>query len=146
MAAQYIQCRLERQAMALTRYGELRNQLMRQSFPSVFAPVVIRDAESNYVPIPISERLVQCIWYDQRLKLDSLQTTDGRRVRVIFQGWWNLEAGPDFRHATIQFDDEPEHTGNVEVHLRAEDWHHHGHERDPQFNDVVLHVVLWEDR
>ncbi|HUJ11472.1 MAG TPA: DUF2851 family protein [Verrucomicrobiae bacterium] len=130
--------------MALTRYGELRNQLMRQTFPSVFAPVVLRDAESNYVPIPITERLVQCIWYDQRLNLDSLQTTDGRRVRVIFQGWWNLEAGPDFRHATIQFDDEPEHTGNVEVHLRAEDWIHHGHERDPQFNDVILHVVLWD--
>jgi hypothetical protein len=130
--------------MALTRYGELRNELMRQSFPSVFAPVVIRDADSNYVPIPISERLVQCIWYDQRLKLDSLKTTDGRRVRVISQGWWNLEAGPDFQRATIQFDDEPEHTGNVEVHLRAEDWDHHGHERDPAFNDVILHVVLWE--
>lgn len=53
--------------MALTRYGELRNQLMRESFPTVFAPVVVRDADSNYVPIPISERLVQCIWYDQRL-------------------------------------------------------------------------------
>jgi hypothetical protein len=130
--------------MALTRYGELRNQLMRQSFPSVFAPAVLRDADSNYVPIPISERLIQCIWYDQRLKLDSLTTTDGRHVRVVFQGWWNLEAGPDFRHATVQIDDEPEHTGNVEVHLRAEDWNHHGHERDPHFNDVILHVVLWE--
>ena len=130
--------------MALTRYGELRNQLMRQSFPSVFAPVVLRDADSNYVPIPISERLVQCIWYDQRLKPDSLKTTDGRRVHIVFQGWWNLEAGPDFKHATIQVSDESERTGDVEVHLRAEDWDHHGHERDPQFNDVILHVVLWE--
>jgi hypothetical protein len=130
--------------MAVTRYGELRNQLMRQSFPSVFAPVMLRDADSNYIPIPISERLVQCVWYDQRLKLDSLQTADDRRVRVVFQGWWNLEAGPDFKHATIQIGDEPEHTGDIEVHLRAEDWDHHGHERDPHFNDVILHVVLWE--
>ena len=130
--------------MALTHYGELRNQLMRQRFPSVFTPVVLRDADSNYIPIPISERLVQCIWHDQRVKLDSLQTTDGRRVRVIFPGWWNLEAGPDFKHATLQIGDEQECTGNIEVHLRAEDWDHHGHERDPQFNDVILHVVLWE--
>jgi len=130
--------------MALTRYGDLRNQLMRQSFPNVYAPAVLRDADSNYVPIPISERLVQCIWYDQRLKLDSLQTTDGRRVRVVFQGWWNLEAGPDFHHATVQIGDQPEQTGDVEVHLRAEDWNHHGHGRDPHFDDVVLHVVLWE--
>ncbi len=130
--------------MALTRYGELRNQLMRESFPTVFAPVVVRDADSNYVPIPISERLVQCIWYDQRLNLDTLHTTDGRPVRVVFHGWWNLEAGPDFKRAIIQVGDEPEHSGDIEVHLRAEDWDHHGHERDPRFNDVILHVVLWE--
>ncbi|HUI07866.1 MAG TPA: DUF2851 family protein [Verrucomicrobiae bacterium] len=130
--------------MALSRYGELRNQLMRESFPTVFAPVVVRDADSNYVPIPISERLVQCIWYDQRLNPDSLHTTDGRPVRVLFHGWWNLEPGPDFKRATIQIGDEPERTGDVEVHLRAEDWDHHGHERDPQFNDVIVHVVLWE--
>jgi hypothetical protein len=130
--------------MALTRYGELRNELMRRSFPNVFAPVVVRDADTNYVPIPVSERLVQCIWYDQRLNAGSLQTTDGRSVRVVFQGWWNLEAGPDFRHATIQIGHEPERTGDVEIHLRAEDWDHHGHEHNRQFNDVILHVVLWE--
>jgi hypothetical protein len=130
--------------MALTRYGELRNQLMREGFPSVFAPAVLRDADSNYVPIPVSERLVQCIWYDQRIAAESLRTTDGRAVRVIFPGWWNLEAGPDFRHATLQIGDEPERTGDVEVHLRAEDWFHHGHDRDPAFNDVILHVVLWQ--
>jgi hypothetical protein len=130
--------------MALTLYGELRNQLMRQSFPSVFAPAVLRDADSNYVPIPVSERLVQCIWYDQRLQPDELRTTDGRRVRVVFPGWWNLEAGPDFRHATVQIGDEPERTGDVELHLRADDWFHHGHQRDPLYDNVILHVVLWE--
>ncbi len=130
--------------MALTRYGELRNELMRRSFPNIYAPAVLRDADSNYVPIPVSERLVQCIWYDQRLNPGALQTTDGRGVRVVFQGWWNLEAGPDFRHATLQIGDEVERTGDVEIHLRAEDWDHHGHERDGQFNDVILHVVLWE--
>ncbi len=130
--------------MALTRYGELRNQLMRQTFPSIFAPAVLRDADSDYVPIPISERLVQCIWYDQRIARDALRTTDGRPVRIIFPGWWNLEAGPDFRHATVQIGDEPECTGDVEVHLRADDWFHHGHHRDPLYDDVILHVVLWE--
>jgi len=130
--------------MALTRYGELRNELMRRSFPSILRPSSCATPTANYVPIPISERLVQCIWYDQRLNSVSLQTTDGRTVRVVFQGWWNLEAGPDFRHATLQIGDEPERTGDVEIHLRAEDWDHHGHEHDRQFNDVILHVVLWE--
>ena len=130
--------------MALTRYGELRNQLMRETDPNLFAPAVLRDADSNYIPIPISERLVQAIWYDQRLKLDALATVDGRRVRIVFPGWWNLEAGPDFRHATIQIGDDEERTGDIEVHLRADDWMHHGHGRDPLYNNVALHVVLWE--
>jgi hypothetical protein len=130
--------------MALTRYGELRNQLMRETDPNLFAPAVLRDADSNYVPIPISERLVQAIWYDQRLRLDGLATMDGRRIRVVFPGWWNLEAGPDFRHATIQIGNDEERTGDIEVHLRADDWMHHGHGRDPLYDNVVLHVVLWE--
>jgi len=131
------------QAMALTRYGELRNQLFRQSFPNIYAPAILRDADSHYQPLPISERLVQCIWYDQRLAAE-LRTIDGRPVQVIFPGWWNLEAGPDFHHATVKIGDEPEVTGAIEVHLRADDWAHHGHERDPLYDNVVLHVVLWE--
>ena len=130
--------------MPLTRYGTVRDQLLRESLPSVFAPVVLRDQGSSYVPISISERLVQCIWYDQRLRRDPLQTVDGCTVRVIFQGWWNLEAGPDFRHATVQIGNEPERSGDIEVHLRADDWFQHGHDRDPHYGDVVLHVVLWQ--
>lgn len=129
--------------MALTRYGELRDQLFRQSFPNIYAPAILRDADSHYQPLPISERLVQCIWYDQRLAA-GLRTLDGRPVHVIFPGWWNLEAGPDFHHATVKLGDEPEVTGAIEVHLRADDWAHHGHERDPLYDNVVLHVVLWE--
>ena len=75
---------------------------------------------------------------------DSLVTTDGRRVRIIFPGWWNVEAGPDFRHATVQFDDRPERKGDIEIHLRADDWRQHRHYEDPLYNDVILHAVLWE--
>lgn len=130
--------------MPATRYEEFRNQVLRAAMSTTFAPVVLRDADSNYVPIPISERLVQAIWFDQRIRADELRTTDNRPVRVLFPGWWNLEAGPDFRHATIQIGDEPELTGDIEIHLRADDWFRHGHEHDPGYNNVVLHVVLWE--
>ena len=128
--------------MAATRYAEIRNELLLRSFPNVFAPAVLRDADSNYVPMPISERLVQCIWYDQRIH--NLKTVDGQPVTVIFPGWWNLEAGPDFRHATVKVGDRDEVTGDVEIHLRADDWNHHRHGRDPLYDNVVLHVVLWD--
>jgi hypothetical protein len=129
--------------MALTRYGELRNQLMRQTFPSVFAPVVLRDATHNYIPIPITERLVQCIWFDQRLTAPTLRTSDDRPIQIIFPGWWNLEAGPDFRNATIRIGDGPEQTGDIEIHLHSGDWFQHGHQHDPLYNNVILHAVLW---
>jgi len=130
--------------MVFNRYAAVRNDVLRDAHPTVFAPVVLRDADSNYVPIPISERLVHAIWYEQRFVPGTLFTTDGRPVRVIFPGWWNVEAGPDFRNATVQIADEPERSGDVEIHLRADDWFRHRHERDPLYNDVVLHVVLWE--
>jgi len=129
--------------MAATRYGQIRNQLFQEQAPSGIAPTLLRDADSNYVPIPISERLVQCIWFDQRLAAGPLTTTEGRPVRVIFPGWWNLERGPDFHHATIQIGAEPARTGAIEIHLRADDWFHHRHDHDPLYQDVILHVVLW---
>lgn len=128
--------------MAFNRYAQLRDQFVRACPPSQFATVILRDSQSNYVPIPISERLVQCIWFDQRVAA-GLRTTDGRSVRVVFAGWWNLEAGPDFHRAIVQVGNTALRTGAVEVHLRADDWYHHRHHHDSRYNDVILHVVLW---
>jgi hypothetical protein len=35
---------------------------------------------------------------------ETLTTLDGRAVRILHPGFWNHEAGPDFRDALIQFD------------------------------------------
>ena len=130
--------------MQLTRYAELRNRVLRETVPSDPARVILRDADSNYVPISISERLVQAIWHDQRINPDGLVTSDGRRLCIVFPGCWNVEAGPDFRHATVQINDDPECKGDIEIHLRACDWQRHGHDDDPAYNNVILHVVLLE--
>jgi hypothetical protein len=90
------------------------------------------------------ERLLQAVWRHQRLRRDRLRTADGRPVRVLHPGFVSLEGGPDFRGAVIQIGDAPPRSGDVEIDLKAGGWRAHGHDRNPAFQNVLLHVV-WDD-
>lgn len=92
---------------------------------------------------PISERLLQLVWHYQRLLRDQLQTVDGQRVRVLHPGFWNREAGPDFRGAVVQIGDGPIANGDVEIDLSYQGWHGHNHDQNPAYRKVILHVV-WD--
>jgi hypothetical protein len=92
------------------------------------------------------ERLLQAIWQHQRLRRDQLTALDGRSVRVLHPGFGSAEGGPDFRDALIQIGSEAPRSGDVEVDLRANGWRAHGHDRNPAFRNVVLHVVWEADR
>jgi hypothetical protein len=91
------------------------------------------------------ESLLQSIWQHQRLRRMELFTTDGRPVNVLHPGFRNWEGGPDFRGAIIQIGGETI-TGDIEVDLRRGGWHTHGHDRNPNFGNVVLHVIWEGDR
>lgn len=92
---------------------------------------------------PPPERRLQQIWRHQRLRRAELRTLDGRPVRVLHPGFWNREAGPDFRGAVIQFGGEAPRTGDVEIDLAVAGWRGHGHADNPDYAGVILHVV-WE--
>lgn len=90
------------------------------------------------------EDLLQYVWR-YRLWPDRVLTAgDGRRVEVIDQGQLNRGSGPDFFNATVRIDGEL-WAGNVEIHVRASDWHRHGHDGDPAYDNVILHVVQYDD-
>ncbi len=89
------------------------------------------------------ERLLQAVWHHQRIRRDQLRLGDGRPVRVLHPGFRNREAGPDFRRAVVQVEGEPPRIGDVEVDLQSACWRQHGHDRNPAFTKVILHVV-WE--
>lgn len=101
------------------------------------APILREDVDSP------PERLLQAIWHHQRLLRDKLTTPDGQPVRILHPGFLSREGGPDFRCAVVQFGDEPARTGDIEVDLRSSGWRSHGHDRNPAFKNVVLHVI-WE--
>jgi len=91
-----------------------------------------------------AERLVQAIWQHQRLRRGELKTLGGKTVRVFHPGFASLEGGPDFRGAVLQIGNDAPCSGDVEVDLRAGGWRAHGHDRNPNFKNVLLHVV-WDD-
>ncbi len=93
---------------------------------------------------PISERHVQAIWYDGKLRPATLYTCDGRLVRVIDPGVWNLEAGPDFHNAVLEIGKERLRVcGDVEIHIRPSDWMAHNHSADVRYRNVIAHVT-WQ--
>lgn len=90
------------------------------------------------------EMLMQYMWEHRLWGARELATNDGRRVRVIDPGRRNTDAGPDFFNAKVEIDG-CLWAGNVEIHYRASDWHRHGHDDDPAYDTVVLHVVAKDD-
>ena len=66
-------------------------------------------------------------------------------VEVIHTGARNSGDGPDFLDAVIAIASpgQPPRivSGDVEMHLRAPDWFAHGHDANPAFASVILHVV-----
>jgi uncharacterized protein DUF2851 len=100
---------------------------------------VLRDA-NDFPP----ERLLQAVWQHQRLKRDALKTSGGKTVRVFHPGFASLEGGPDFCNAVLQIGNESPRSGDVEIDLRASGWHAHGHDKNKNFQNVILHVV-WDE-
>jgi hypothetical protein len=88
------------------------------------------------------EKLFQKIWLRGDFDVARAVTTDGRAVRVLHPGKWNLLGGPDFKCAQLQLGD-TKVRGEVEVHLHERDWAAHAHAMDEAYDDVVLHVVLF---
>ncbi len=89
------------------------------------------------------EKLLQAVWQHQRIRRDQLQTADGRNLRVLHPGFASAEGGPDFRGAVLQFENEPPVSGDVEVDLQPGGWRAHGHDQNPGYKNVILHVI-WE--
>ncbi|HEY2329996.1 MAG TPA: DUF2851 family protein [Verrucomicrobiae bacterium] len=91
-----------------------------------------------------SERLLQAVWQHQRLRREQLKTADGRVVRVIHPGFISVEGGPDFCGAILQIGDAAPRSGDVEIDLHTGGWRAHGHDKNKNFQNVLLHVV-WDE-
>ncbi|HVT86479.1 MAG TPA: DUF2851 family protein [Chitinophagaceae bacterium] len=91
----------------------------------------------------MTERLLQFIWQFQYFNNKELTTTADEKLQIIIPGQFNHNQGPDFLHSTIRVGS-TKWIGNIELHLKTSDWKRHHHEKDKNYNNVILHVV-WEN-
>jgi hypothetical protein len=91
------------------------------------------------------EQLLHYVWLHKIFPLAGLSTVGGEAVEVIDPGLHNRDAGPDFFNAKLKIGGTL-WIGNVEIHQNASDWMRHGHDTDPAYDSVILHVVGVADR
>lgn len=91
------------------------------------------------------ESFLYYVWQLQYFNKKDLKTTDGERLEVFNPGSLNTNSGPDFLNAKIRIGN-IDWAGNVEIHTKASDWHHHQHNIDPAYDNVILHVVWQNDK
>ncbi len=89
---------------------------------------------------PLQERELVALWLLGRVPAELLPWP------LLRAGRAGRGPGPDVREAAFAGPHGVVLCGDVEVHLAATDFVHHGHLDDPAYADVVLHLVWRDDR
>ncbi len=92
----------------------------------------------------MTERLLQYIWQLQYYNKNELATSEGETLSILHAGNINTNQGPDFLDARIKVN-ATTWSGSIELHIKSSDWKNHKHSSDPNYNNVILHVVWMDD-
>lgn len=91
----------------------------------------------------MQEKFLHYVWRLQYFDKKHLKTEQGESLVICNPGTRNEQAGPDFLAGSIIINDIT-WWGHIEVHVQAASWYQHKHQKDPAYNNVILHVV-WEN-
>ncbi len=92
----------------------------------------------------MKEDFLHYIWQNKLFLDKELFSVSKQKIEIISVGMTNTNSGPDFLDAKIKIEDII-WGGNVEIHKKSSDWYVHGHEKDPAYDNVILHVVFDDD-
>ena len=101
---------------------------------------VARPGDAPPPAAPLQERELVALWLLGRVPAELLPWP------LLRAGRAGRGPGPDVREAAFGGPDGVVLCGDVEVHLAASDFVHHGHLDDPAYTGVVLHLVWTDDR
>ncbi len=90
----------------------------------------------------MKEDFLHYIWKFKKFDFSDLKTFNGEKINILNSGQYLQLAGPDFFNAQLEINNQ-KWAGNVEIHIKSSDWYLHNHEKDNNYDSVILHVV-WE--
>ncbi|MBW1656830.1 DUF2851 family protein [Flavobacterium quisquiliarum] len=91
----------------------------------------------------MKEDFLHYLWKFKKFDTLNLKSAQGELITILKSGDYLELSGPDFFNAQIEIGNQ-KWAGNVEIHLKSSDWYLHNHEKDPAYQNVILHVV-WEN-
>jgi len=92
----------------------------------------------------MNEKLLQHLWNFKVFKSFDFSDIDGNSIEIVDFGKLNTDAGPDFLMAKIKIKNIIL-AGNIELHVKSSDWIFHNHSSDPNYQNIILHVVFQND-
>ena len=92
----------------------------------------------------MKESFLHLVWQQQLLDNKKLCTTKGENLKIHKTGFLNMLQGPDFNNGLIEIDHQ-KWAGNIEIHVKSSDWYAHQHQKDKNYQNVILHVVYEHD-
>ncbi|UZT96853.1 DUF2851 family protein [Chryseobacterium fluminis] len=92
----------------------------------------------------MTEKLLQYLWNFKVFKHFDFKDIEGNSVEIHDFGKWNTDSGPDFLSARIKINDLI-FAGNIELHVKSSDWIFHNHSSDPNYQNIILHIVFQND-
>lgn len=88
----------------------------------------------------MKEVILHYLWLHKRIDVTQLYTTKGEKIEIIRFGDYLQTSGPDFFNAQLIINNQ-KWVGTVEMHVQSSDWYLHHHEKDANYDNVILHVV-----
>ena len=106
-------------------------------------PISRSKAVSDSDDFRLNEKMIQMLWNKNHYLNEILFDDQQKSYKITDPGTWNREPGPDFKNARF-LSGKNSVIGDVEIHLKPENWNSHGHQFNPDYENVKLHVV-WEN-
>ena len=92
----------------------------------------------------MNEKLLQYLWNFKIFTSFDFKDVEGNSLEILEFGQWNFDSGPDFLFGKIKTKGLTL-AGNIELHVKSSDWIFHRHSGNPEFENIIAHVVFIHD-